>query len=120
LKASNKFQELEELNKSVPEIRNVGSSFFVSRQLFFPFLTWKLVICLKYLVLFWLSAAIFLVTRVVEMLYVDVIDQSPRIVTSFISFSFRESLYDHDFSFSLTGEVRGLPQDMSSLFMGNK
>lgn len=68
----------------------------------------------------WLSAAIFLITRVVEMLYVDVIDQSPRIVICFLNFSFRESLYDHNFSFSLTGDVRGLPKDMPSLFMGNK
>ena len=51
------------------------------------------------------------------MLYADVIDQSPRIVMCFL---FREILYDHNFSFSLTGDLRGLPQDMPSLFMGNK
>jgi len=54
------------------------------------------------------------------MLYVDVIDQSPRIVICFLNFSFRENLYDHNFSFSLAGDSRDLPQDMPSLFMGNK
>ena len=54
------------------------------------------------------------------MFYVDVIDQSPGIVICFLNSSFRESLYDHNFSFSLTGDVRGLPQDMPSVFMGSK
>jgi len=54
------------------------------------------------------------------MLYVAVIDQSPRIVICLLNFGFRESLYEHNFSFSLTGDVRGLPKDMPSLFMGNK